>query len=41
MVGWDKTLSDNEIDAVYAFIKSFIKTSETKGESHDGHDHEH
>lgn len=41
MVAWDKTLSEEEIDAVYAFIKSLIKKEGVQNESHDGHNHEH
>ncbi len=40
MVPWENTLSEDEIDAVYAYIKTFIKPAE-EGESHDGHKHQH
>lgn len=41
MVGWENILNDKEIDAVYAYVKTFIKTSDTETESHDGHNHQH
>ncbi len=40
MVAWENTLSENEIDAVYAFIKTFIKKNEGET-SDDGHNHQH
>lgn len=40
MVPWENTLSEEEIDAVYAYIRTFIIPAK-EGESHDGHDHQH
>jgi len=41
MIAWENTLSDKEIDVVYAFIKNFIKPVNTEIKSDDGHNHEH
>lgn len=41
MFGWEKKLNEEEIDAVYAYIKTFLKKSEKEETSHDGHNHEH
>ncbi len=40
MVAWENTLSEDEIDAVYAYIKTFIKKNEGET-SDDGHNHQH
>jgi mono/diheme cytochrome c family protein len=41
MVAWENILSEDDIDAVYAYIKTFIKKSENKETSNDGHNHQH
>ncbi len=41
MVAWETILNEKEIDAVYAFIKGFIKPADSEKKSDDGHNHEH
>ncbi len=41
MVAWKNTLSEDEIDAVYAYIKTFVKKNENGETSDDGHNHQH
>ncbi|MCF6240901.1 MAG: c-type cytochrome [Bacteroidales bacterium] len=41
MVAWENILSEDEIDAVYAFIKTFINKNQNGETSDDGHNHQH